>query len=140
MDKEVKEFDMRSLRRPFAAAAFAYVLLIFVGVFVIYRLEGADRSESAPAWVGVVLALAAALPAVTMIVVGPLMLRRQEGMEREVLMRSASIAFFSTMVAALTYGLFEAFAGAPNLSSWWTYVLGMCAWMGASVVINRRMT
>ncbi len=125
--------EIRGLRFRFAAAILAYVLLIAVGVAL------RDRWGEAPAWLGVAIALVAALPAAAAVLVGPWMLRRQEGVERELLMRSASVAFFSTMVASLTYGLFEAFAAAPNLSAWWFYSLGMLAWLGISLVMQRRM-
>ena len=128
MDDKVKRLRIR-----FTAAMLAYVLLIALGVSL------RDRWEDAPAWLGPLLALAAALPAAAAVLMGPLMLRRQEGLEREVLMRSASVAFFSTMIVSLTYGLFEAFAEAPNLSAWWVYLLGMCAWAAASLVMQRRM-
>ena len=128
MDAKVKRLRLR-----FTAAMLAYLVLIALGVSL------RDRWEDAPAWLGPLFALAAALPAAAAVLMGPLMLRRQEGLEREVLMRSASVAFFTTMIASLTYGLFEAFAEAPNQSAWWVYLLGMGAWAATSLVMQRRM-
>jgi hypothetical protein len=50
------------------------------------------------------VAFLAAVPAVAFLPAGPLRQVQREGVERHVLLRSASAAFFATMAAALAYG------------------------------------
>jgi hypothetical protein len=74
------------------------------------------------------VAFLAAVPAVAFLLAGPLRQVQREGVERHVLLRLASAAFFATMAAALAYGLLEAFAGVAPLSAWWCYGLGLPRW------------
>ena len=85
------------------------------------------------------VAFLAAVPAVAFLPAGPLRQVQREGVERHVLLRSASAAFFATMAAALAYGLLEAFAGVAPLSAWWCYGLGMSSWAVVSLVLGRRL-
>jgi hypothetical protein len=53
---------------------------------------------------------------------------------------SISIAFFVTVLASLSYGLLEAFAGAPRLSALWTYTIAMLTWGFATLILARRLS
>jgi hypothetical protein len=63
----------------------------------------------------------------------------REGIDREVLFRSASFAFVATLLAAVTYALLESLAGAPRLSMWAVWTFGMLTWAAATGVYRRRM-
>jgi hypothetical protein len=85
------------------------------------------------------MAFLAAVPAVAFLLAGPLRQLQRESVERQVLLQSASAAFFATISAALAYGLLEAFAGLSPLSAWWLYGLGMGSWAVVSLVLGRRL-
>jgi hypothetical protein len=123
-----------STRSRFVAAAVAYAVVVATGVSLVNALD------PAPTWVGALVAMAAAVPGLGMILMGPMRLRRQDGLERSILLAATSVAFFVTMAASMTYGLLEAFADAPKPSAWWVYSFGMIAWLVSSVVMQRRMT
>lgn len=108
-----------------------YTAVIAIGTVVL----GDNPSTLA----GVVMAFLAAVPAVAFLLAGPLRQVQREGVERQVLLQSASAAFFATMSAALAYGLLEAFAGLSPLSAWWLYGLGMGSWAVVSLVLGRRL-
>ena len=50
-----------------------------------------------------------------------------------------SLAFFTTMAVAVTWGLFESFAEVPRPSAWATWTVGMGTWAVASLVARRRL-
>lgn len=65
-------------------------------------------------------------------------IRRREGIERRVLVEATSIAFFVTMLGAIGYATFEAFADAPEISMWAVWSVGMFTWAVAGSVLQRR--
>jgi hypothetical protein len=66
--------------------------------------------------------------------------RRKDGVERQVFLQSTSLAFFITVLGAISYALFEVFAEAPKLSMWLVWSWGMAAWGIGSAVIAKRAT
>jgi hypothetical protein len=121
-------------RRRFVAAVIAYGVAIAAGVSLVTALE------PAPTWVGALVALTASVPATGMVLAGPLQLRRQDGVERSILLWSTSLAFFVTMTSSLTYGLLEAFARVLEPSASWAYSIGMGTWLASSLVLQRRLS
>lgn len=117
----------------FALAGATYVVVIVAGG------AAADLLDPQPAWLGPLIAFAALVPAGYMVLAGPLRLRTKEGVERDVLYRSAALAFFVTMLVVLTAGLLEAFAGLTS-SAWWYWGVGMATWGVAAVVMQRRLS
>ena len=83
---------------------------------------------------------AAVVPAAFMLGLGPWLMRSQEGLERWVLYRAASVAFFVTMAVLLAGGLLEGFAQRPALGGWWSYSVGMLTWGGATIALRRSAT
>jgi hypothetical protein len=65
-------------------------------------------------------------------------MRSQEGVERIVDTDSAAIAFFVTALTALSWFFLESFAGAPQLSAFFTWIYSITVWFGAYVVLTRR--
>jgi hypothetical protein len=68
----------------------------------------------------------------------PRFVLRREGIEREVLLRATSFAFFVTVLSSALYALFESFADAPHLSMWVPYAVGMLTWSIAASVLQHR--
>ena len=64
--------------------------------------------------------------------------RSETELERLVSTDATSIAFFVTMIAALTYGLMETYLDLPTVSMWIVWSVGMFTWAVASIVIRRR--
>lgn len=113
-----------------AVALGSYAAVVFGGALLLRD----DPSVVA----GVVVALLATVPAGAVLLASPLAQARREGVERDLLRRSTSAAFLSTMAAALAYGLLEIVAGVPAPSAWWLYGVGMAAWAVISLVGARR--
>lgn len=127
------EFLRSVFLKRFVLATAGYLGIIFAGSRI---LNGLDQPPSP--WVGVAVACAALVPAAAMLWIGPWMLRGQDGLERWVLYRSATVAFFLTMAMLVGSGLLEGFADMPPLSAWWVYGVGMLSWAVATVVLQRR--
>ncbi len=121
-----------SFGRRFILAMACYLGIVAGGTLI---LNGLDP---APAWAGVAVACAAVVPAAVMLWIGPWMMRGEDGLERWVLYRSATVAFFLTMALVLGSGLLEGFADMPPLSAWWVYSVGMLSWGVATFVLQRR--
>jgi hypothetical protein len=64
---------------------------------------------------------------------------KREGVERDVLLRATSFAFFATIFVAAAYGLLEAFADAPRISMWVPWMVGGATWSVTAVVLSRRL-
>jgi hypothetical protein len=65
--------------------------------------------------------------------------RRREGLERVVFHEAASLAFFVTMLSALSYGFLQAWTGVQgSLSGFYVYAFGMAAWAIISALVARR--
>ncbi|CAN5878090.1 hypothetical protein BH23ACT10_BH23ACT10_28610 [soil metagenome] len=95
---------------------------------------------SSPAWVGVLVTATAAVPALVMLVAGAASEHRADGVERDLLYRSTSVAFFVTMAVTVTYGLLETFADFAAASAWWFYGIGMVTWGITSLLLQRHFT
>ncbi len=79
--------------RRFIVAAIAYLGAIALATTVV------NRVDPVPLWLGASLALVALVPALYMMLSGPRLETRREGVERSVTLRSTSLAFFVTMAA-----------------------------------------
>ncbi len=64
--------------------------------------------------------------------------RRSKEVDRLMFTESITIAFFVTMLFALSYGLLEAWFKAPKLSMWLVFTVGMVSWVVSSLVFRRR--
>lgn len=112
----------RHVTRTFTLAVVASVAIVIVSAMLL--------TESSPTWLGAVIAGIAAIPALVALRVGAINFAHRDGVERAVILRSTSIAFFATMATVLTYGLFESFADLPAASSRAFYSVGMATWAG----------
>jgi hypothetical protein len=64
---------------------------------------------------------------------------RKEGVERQVLFESATVAFFVTVLAAAAYAMAEVLMEAPPLSMWAVWMLGMFTWALATMQRSRAL-
>lgn len=109
----------------------AYVLFVIAGVVI------ADSEQPNRVALGVVAAGTIATAAGG-ILVAIRAGRRSKELERLLFSESTSIAFFATMLAAVTYGLLESWFDAPVMSAWMFWSIGMASWFIASFVARRR--
>ena len=126
-------FLQSSFGKRFALAIACYLVVIVGGTLILNAL-----GRPASPWIGVALACAALVPAAAGLWIGPWMMRREDGLERWVMYRSATVAFFVTMAMLVVSGLLEGFAHMRPLSAWWVYSGGMLSWAVASAVLQRR--
>ena len=66
--------------------------------------------------------------------------RKTKELERVLFTEGTSLAFFVTMISALTYGLLESWVDAPRLSAWLMWSIGMGSWAVLSLVLRRRVS
>ena len=64
--------------------------------------------------------------------------RESKELDRLMFLESTSIAFFVTMLFALTWGLLEVWVNAPHPSMWIVWTVGMVSWIVVSTIFNRR--
>lgn len=64
---------------------------------------------------------------------------QKEGVERQVLLESATVAFFVTVLATATYAMAEALMDAPAISMWAVWGLGMLSWAVATMQRSRAL-
>ena len=121
-----------SFGKRFAVATACYVSAVAGGTLIVNRLD------PVPQWVAVAVASVALVPAAAMLWIGPWMMRHEDGVERWVLYRGATVAFFLTMAMLLGIGLLEGFANMPPLSAWWVYGVGMMSWGVATFLLQRH--
>jgi hypothetical protein len=119
------------VRRSVAAASWAlYVILVGVGSALQAREPRPD---------GALIAIAAGT--IVSGVVGLLLVARKGRQSRELdrmlFTEATSIAFFVTMVSAISYALLESWIDAPKLSMWFVWTVGMGAWIVASTAFRR---
>jgi hypothetical protein len=108
-----------------------YVLLVGVGSL----LQGLEpRPDAALIAIAAGTVVAAACAVVLLVIHG----RRTRELDRMLFTEATSVAFFVTMVSALSYALLEAWIEAPKLSMWFVWTVGMGAWIVASTVFRRR--
>src|SRR4029453_788960 len=106
-------------QRRFAIAMGLYVLIVVGGSYALNHLEPRPR------WLAPAIALAAAIPALYGILVCQATMRRHEGVERDILYRSTSVAFFVTMAFSLSTAVFDSFVRGTAPHPWWFYTVGM---------------
>jgi hypothetical protein len=66
--------------------------------------------------------------------------RKSKELERLIFNEGTSIAFFVTMLSALTYGLLESWVEAPHMSAWATWMVGMGSWGLLSIALRRKVS
>jgi hypothetical protein len=115
-------------------------LWLFIGVYVVLAgvgsvLQGLEPKPKAALIVVSVGTVAAVVGAMVVAIRGG---RRSRELERFLFSESTSIAFFVTMLGAVTYALLEAWLDAPKLSMWLVWSFGMLSWIVASSVFKRR--
>ena len=120
-------------RRRFAIAIGLYVVIVGGGSFALNRLE------PRPQWLAPAIGIAAAIPALYSILVGQATTRRHEGVERDILYRSTSVAFFATMAFSLSTAVFDSFVRGTAPHPWWFYTVGMLTWLVSTLVMRRRL-
>lgn len=120
-----------ALRNPVWAAIGAYVLLIGAGS-VLQSVKPRPTAALVAVAVGTIFA-AIGFMAFT-VRAG----RQSRELERMLFSESTSIAFFVTMVGAITYALLEAWIDAPKVSMWLVWTLGMGTWAIGSLILGRR--
>jgi hypothetical protein len=64
--------------------------------------------------------------------------RRLRELDKEVALRATSIAFFVTMASAAAYAQFETLDGAPHLSMWLVWTIGMGTWLATTMAVSRH--
>jgi hypothetical protein len=119
--------------RRFAFAIGIYVVIIIGGSYALNHLE------PRPGWLAPAIGIAAAIPAIYSILVGQAATRRHEGVERDILYRSTSVAFFATMAFSLSTAVFDSFVHGTAPHPWWFYTVGMLTWLVASLVMRRQL-
>jgi hypothetical protein len=119
--------------RRFAIAIGLYIVIIVGGSYALNHLQPRPR------WLPPAIAAAAAIPALYSILVGQATTRRHEGVERDILYRSTSVAFFATMAFSLSAALFTSFVRGPAPSPWWFYTVGMLAWLVSALAMRWRL-
>jgi hypothetical protein len=66
--------------------------------------------------------------------------RKEKELERFLFTESTSLAFFVTMIFAVTYGLLESWVELPRLTAWATWSVGMFSWGLLSTALKRRVS
>lgn len=123
----------RRIPSGFVGGMIAYAILIALAVSIL------QSYRHPPGWLGYVLALPAAGAAAYAIISQLRLIARRDGVERFAQTESAAYAFWVTVLAALAYGLLEAFSHAPHLSMWAVWSFGMITWGAALTLLNRRL-
>lgn len=123
---------MAVLTRTFVWAVWSvYISDCIVGMVVIRG----SHPERAVVWVLGGIAIAAAAAGMVLVVQA---VRGSQELERLISFESTSIAFFATMIAAVTYALLESWLDLPSLSAWFVFAFGMGSWILADRIFNRR--
>lgn len=123
------ESDFSGWKRRFWLAIGAYVVILTVAIRWLNTLE------TVPFWAGPLAVLVCLLPAGYALASGAILTERHDGLERSLLHRSTSIAFFVTMVTCVTLGLMEGLTRTGPISAWVIYTVGMLTW----VVAHKRL-
>lgn len=119
--------------RRFAIAIGLYIAIVAGGAYALNHLDPKPR------WLAPAIAIAAAIPALYSILVGPATTRRHEGVERDILYRSTSVAFFATMAFSLSTAVFDSFVRSAAPHPWWFYTVGMLTWLVSTLVMRWRL-
>jgi hypothetical protein len=115
-------------------------VVFFGGVYVLLVAVGATLSAGSSRPGGPIIAIAIGTLAAAVGVVVSLfaMGRRMKELERLLFSEATSMAFFITMLGAITYGLLEVWVDAPAISMWTVWMLGMGSWAVLSLVLRKR--
>jgi hypothetical protein len=122
--------ERRALWIASVVAFLVYMAAMLGGAFLL----GEDPSLTAQYTRGAIAGVAL----VGMVLGPPLALTRREGVEREMLRRATSVAFFALVVATGVYGMLELVLDLPAPPTITVYVFGMMAWLVASGVVHLR--
>ena len=116
--------------------------LVASGLYVVIVAGGSyalNRLAHVPRWLAPAIGIAAALPALYAILVGQAVTRRHDGVERDILYRSTSLAFFVTMAFSLSTAVFDSFVRGTAPHPWWFYSVGMLTWLVSMMVMSSRL-
>ncbi len=132
---DTPDFDAhtRAWKQRFWLAIAAYLLVLTAAVFWL------NAQAAPPAWAGGVAVLACLAPLAYALVSAPVAAERHDGIERMLLHRSTSVAFFVLMVSLVTLGLIEVLTPREPISAWWSYGLGGIAWAAAHKRLASRL-
>jgi hypothetical protein len=117
--------------RHYHASLLVYAAVLLAGV--------AAASRTDERWAQLAIAGACALAFLYPVAVWLRIDRAREGVERYVTAESTSLAFFASLAASASYGLFEQFAGAPRLSMYVAFLFQTLAWSVAWFAVRRRV-
>lgn len=121
---------------PREAAVFVIGLVLYLLLLVGGR---AVVQEDDPDWQRWLLAGAAVVVSLAAIGVSFRSALRSREVDRVVVFEASTLAFFVTMLGALTYGLLEAFVDAPRLTAWTVWIYGMSAHAVSLIILRRRL-
>ena len=119
-------------RQVLLSASFGAMVLIAIGAVALPKHPGI--AVGLPYYV-VVLALVGVTSGVA--VSGTF--RRRDDLHRWVMVESTSVAFYVVMFGCLAYALSESYLGAPPLSAWWPWTIGVTAWVALASRKGRRV-
>ena len=125
--------EHRIALRRFAIAIGVYVVIVVGGSYALNHLQPRPR------WLPPAIGIAASIPALYSILVGQATTRRHEGVERDILYRSTSVAFFVTMAFSLSTAVFDSFVRGTAPHPWWFYTVGMLTWLVSALVMRYRL-
>ena len=133
MTANVFSSEHATATRRFAIAIAVYIAIIVGGSYALNHLQPRPR------WLAPAIAVAAVIPALYSVLVGQATTRRHEGVERDILYRSTSVAFFATMAFSLSAAIFHSFVRGPAPDPWWFYTVGMLAWLVSALGMRWRL-
>ena len=123
----------RRERRQLAAVWALYVFVVVAGQIAV------DAFDLGTTGVAVVVGACIACALLGMGLVIRAVTRSKE-LERFMSLQSTSLAFFTTMLFALTYALIESWVEVPDLSMWVVWTVGMGSWAAYSIILGRRFS
>lgn len=127
-----------------AAVLTALTRKLFWGLWLLFTILLAagwllqEQWAVAPAWFPGAMAVASIVVVAAILSLTIRYGHRSRELERVLFADSTSIAFFATMIGAVTYALLETWLDAPRVSMWLVWVFGMGSWFLASVLLGRR--
>jgi hypothetical protein len=117
-------------RQPAIFATGVYILLVVAGSIV----RGGGASDAAL----IVIAIGTIVSGAAIVLLVMRAGRKSKELERMLFSEATSMAFFITMLGAITYALLEAWLDVPKISMWVPWSIGMGSWAILSVMLGRR--
>jgi hypothetical protein len=119
------------MRNAFSISLAMYLVLVLAGA----RLQSMEPRPKAAL---VLIAGGSVLAAIAFMISTVRRGRASTELELQLFSQSTSIAFFVTMIGAITYALLESWIDAPRLSMWVVWSVGMGSWALLSILLQRR--